>query len=478
MDFLSFLFSEDCPFYSARSSVITKVCFSLVRDSTNMHVLDRQIKIGPELLEGEEMKSGLIHRILKVCGESTKEIWLVLDDANSLDGENYGNRLIRQFVALVVEYCPAVESFKSTVHSRFLGDNVASTLFSKFSSQLRSIALYMWKSDHMLHLPDFTNCTQLRHLSLPARPQLMLLLERAGSQLETLRLTFDTFQGYEEAINAVEQNCKKLTEVTLDDTRDTINSVGEQRYAAFLCSYGNQLITTSISGMVDPEHLLEVFTKCSNLKVKYESVEGSGIEVWERIRVFGPRIGTLVVDVVACTDEESCNAISRCTSLLTLRLGLYGMRPEQDVVDTAITSMLSSLSIPSLKRLSIYEFRATKENVAMIAAATSNLTSIELELAEPVEDGTIFKSIVDSNPHLREVRIVEDWIENGERDEESAVELVRVLVDVFSKCRSVMFGILNSGEREVREETIRDICGSLPCRGIELVVEIGSTSYV
>ena len=150
---------------------------------------------------------------------------------------------------------------------------------------------------------------------------------------------------------------------------------------------------------------------------------------------------------------------------------------DQNIIDTTIISVLSCLSTPSLKLLSLPDFRATKENVAMIVAATSNLTRIELNLAEPVQNGSIFKTIVDSNPHLREVYVAEDYRTNGKRDEGSALELLRVLVDTFSKCRSLVFYILNTGDQQVSEGTIRDICGSLPCRGIDLSVHIGSTSY-
>ncbi len=58
---------------------------------------------------------------------------------------------------------------------------------------------------------------------------------------------------------------------------------------------------------------------------------------------------------------------------------------------------------------------------------------------------------MDSNPYLREVRIEESQISNGERNRDSALELLRVLVNTFSKCRSLFFVILNTGEQDVRK---------------------------
>ncbi len=475
--FLRLLLSEDGPFRNVVSSVVTRVFWSLGRNSTNISIEAGSVHIGPELFEGEERGRGLVERVLKACGESTKKIWVVFAGAHSLHGGSNENEFIQRFASLAVQYCPAVESLEFIVNSRFPGDVIACPLFAQFSSQLRSIVWCALEPDNGLHLPSFTSCTQIRMLSLPVTPQLTSLLEHTGALLESLFLTFTAYEGCDEVIDAVEQNCRKLLHIRLVDSRRVINSVGEDRYAAFLCSYRTQLISAEIEGMVVPEHLHQVFAKCSNLNFESGIVEDHGIEEWERIRVFGPRIRVLLIDVIACAGEESSNAISSCTNLSELYSLFPDMRREQDVIDTATMSVLSSLSTPSLRKLSLIEFRATKENLAMIVAATSSLTSIELELAEPLHDGTVFKSIVDSNPHLREVRIVEDYIVNGERDEDSAVELLRALVCTFTKCRLLDFCILNTGDQEVDEETIRDICGSLPCRGIDLSVQIGSTSF-
>ncbi len=474
--FLSFLFSENGPFCKALSSVLTKVTLSSIRNSTNVSVDGGWVNIGPEILEGEELGRGVIERVLRACGESMKEIVLAVDDVHPLLIENGEYRIIQQFVSLVIQYCPAVESLEFDLP--FSGEDVIFVLFAKYCSQLCSIDGYMWKSGVTLYSADFSNCTQIRCLSLPATPQLIPLLEGTGSLLERLFLRFDSFEGYGEVLDAIEQNCKKLVHIGLDDSRRVINSVGEERYAAFLCSYGTQLTSASLQGMVESEHLLEVYSKCSNLDVKYQSIEDYGIEGWELVRVFGPRIQHVKVDMFACTGVESCNAISSCISLSGLELFNFGRDriSEQDVIDTTLISVLSSLSTPSLERLLLPGLRGTKENLAMIVAATSNLRSLKLELAQPVQNGAFFKTIADSNPYLREVRIVEDEIEDGIRDGDSAVELLRELVNTFSKCRSLIFGILNTGDQEVREETIRDICASLPCRGIDLYVRIGCTS--
>ncbi len=59
----------------------------------------------------------------------------------------------------------------------------------------------------------------------------------------------------------------------------------------------------------------------------------------------------------------------------------------------------------------------------------------------------------------------------------SAVELLRELVNTFSKCDKFTFSIMNTGDEDASEETIREVCRSLPCRGIELYVAIGDSCH-
>ncbi len=478
-EFLCFLFFKDGPFCNVAPSMITRLSLSPGRDTTKVSIENGLITMGPELFEEEELGKELAEQVLKACGESTKEIWLTLDDARPIHRQTNEYRFIQLFVSFVIQYCPAVESLRFRGKPRFTGENTAYTLIAAYSSRLRSIDWNLEGIGAQFCVPDFSNCTQIRQLSMLVKPKLMFLLKRTGSLLESLELTFDTFEKCEKVMNAIEENCKNLVRIRLLDSRRVINSVGEERYAAFLCSYGTQLIKAEIDGMVDPEHLFEVFTKCSNLNFENRKVEDSTSEEWELVRVFGPRIQNLEVGLIACTSKQCCPAISSCTTLSGLTIFSYDNRELMpDITEKTIGSVLSSLCTPSLKHLTLGWLRATKEDLAMVAEATSNLTTIELVFAEPVQDGSIFETIVNSNPHLREVCITESHIENGERDVDSALELLRVLVKTFSKCHSLMFSILNTGMQDVQEETIRDICGSLPCRGIELFVEIGSICYL
>ncbi len=109
--FLSFLFSEYGPFYNLVSSLSTSITLDTERNSTDVSIIftDCGISIGPELFEGEELRGGLVERVLKACGESTKEIVVAVDDPRLLNKETGENGFIRQFESLLIQYCPAVE---------------------------------------------------------------------------------------------------------------------------------------------------------------------------------------------------------------------------------------------------------------------------------------------------------------------------------------------------------------------------------
>ena len=58
-----------------------------------------------------------------------------------------------------------------------------------------------------------------------------------------------------------------------------------------------------------------------------------------------------------------------------------------------------------------------------------------------------------------------------------SIELLRMLVNAFSKCRSIDFTFVKSGDESVARDEIQDICCSHPCRGVYVEIKFGSTWY-
>ncbi len=100
--------------------------------------------------------------------------------------------------------------------------------------------------------------------------------------------------------------------------------------------------------------------------------------------------------------------------------------------------------------------------------ASSNLLSFELGLAEPLENGTIILTIMDSNTHLCDMSTVE---KDGEREADSAVTLLRTRVKLFSECDTLIFGKLNTGGKRVSEENIPQVCaGTVTASSLDLML--------
>ncbi len=154
-------------------------------------------------------------QVLKACGESTKTIVLGVVDPQELYTEVDDNRFIQQIVSLVTRYCTAVERLK--FNTPVLCDEVSSNLLSKLSLQLRSIDWRANPGHGCFRLPDFGVCKNIQRLTAPCSRQILSLLERSGSEIESLHVTFGNSEGYGQVIDAIEHNCKKLKNIRLPD---------------------------------------------------------------------------------------------------------------------------------------------------------------------------------------------------------------------------------------------------------------------
>ena len=103
----------------------------------------------------------------------------------------------------------------------------------------------------------------------------------------------------------------------------------------------------------------------------------------------------------------------------------------------------------------------------------SNAASFQQE----IESGIDFKPIALSNGHLSSVRIQKWPLYVKRRDKELSIEILRVLVNLFSKCYSLYFTLGKDREENVTRDEIQDICPTIPCRGVDLKIQVGSVCY-
>ncbi len=74
--------------------MLTKISLSLGPNSTNISFKNSEITTGPDLFKGEELRIGLVERVLKACCELTKVISLSFDGECSVRCENKDTRFI------------------------------------------------------------------------------------------------------------------------------------------------------------------------------------------------------------------------------------------------------------------------------------------------------------------------------------------------------------------------------------------------
>lgn len=96
----------------------------------------------------------------------------------------------------------------------------------------------------------------------------------------------------------------------------------------------------------------------------------------------------------------------------------------------------------------------------------------------------MFKPLFESNKVLHSIRIFEDFTYQGAILEkrplaDSTHEILRNLLTNFSSCRTLNFSWLSTEGQEITKQDVGNICGVLPCRGVEMEMEIGEeVSYV
>ena len=436
--------------------------------------------IGPDLFEGKGLELGLSERILRVCGKSVKTVSFFISFCSPKESFNY--EFVYKFMEVVGMYCPNIEKvifapsvFEEPPHPF---NPIVPDLLERYSSQLQSI---QWVINVEITdtdcLPDISVCTQIRELEFPASPQLVSFLRTSGASLESLDVSNVHIDGYAELLDVIEQNCRKLSKVYLWDCSPIIEIIGEERYASFLSSFGSQLTHAHIA-LLSIEKLAQVLRACPNLKVGSTYAKNDRVVEWERISLLGSKISELTVMTEACRDEKCKDAIAKCTNLerLTIVGNLY---LEEEVMESrSEPTFLFSLSLPSVIHLEYTEFIATYRNIEEISSVFKSLRYLTLNIFKIIENGIDFEPIAHANPHLDNVSIVEyDDDENEGREKNLSMEVLRMLVNAFSKCRSFNFSIVNNREESVTRDEIHDICSSLPCRGVDVQIQVGSTWY-
>ena len=214
---LSLLVSECSPFREVVSQLpLTNLELSPVSNASGFWVHTGLLGVGPELFENEDLKAGILERIVQLSGKSVKSVAFYQNSNDLFHEEANSYRLVQKFATLVKIYSPNVEHLILTsleIEGYILPfENCAPALLDQFSLQLRSIRWGVVVDNvDCLRLPDSSMCTNIRKLVFPASPLLISFLRTRGTSLEFLSILHGDIIVYTEMIDAIERNCTKLT---------------------------------------------------------------------------------------------------------------------------------------------------------------------------------------------------------------------------------------------------------------------------
>ena len=248
---ISMLISDASPFREVLSELPpAELQLGKISDASCLWTDGDMLVVGPELFESESLELGLPERILQVVGESVKAVSFHIDWEDLSPRKTDANVVVRKFVALVKMYCPNVEELKLAdslfEEPPFEFETAVHALLEQFLLQLRSIQWY--RSFHLTFVPDISVCRHSRELNIPASPQLIKFLRSFGESLESLTVSFNHPKGHEEIIDLIERNCTKLATLSFSECLP-VETVGEERYASLLCSFGSQLRCAQVFGL-------------------------------------------------------------------------------------------------------------------------------------------------------------------------------------------------------------------------------------
>ena len=471
---LSLLFSQASPFRSVVSSMRTSLCLNRIPmcgrhgrlhvyyNLVAAHRKGKYIRISPESDVG--LDTGLVRQVFSICGPSIDSIsfGIVKFNDSTTDGENEKTNMAHSFSSLVLEYCANIKNLLFFQEEKFKPNWIAEKLvFHKFATQLNSLTLGSNFPTKILDLGACSSLRQLRYMG-GCSEHLIQLIPSIGGTLEHLRIDRrDSDADWEKLMEVTRKTCDRLHTFCVSNTANLPSLAWNPRYVTFLCSYGDQLICANLNYLA-PAALQKVIDSCPMLDID-NCWSFLGLpESPKCVSVLGPRLASLRLFAFNPHANDWPKILAKCTNLRELAL----------FVD------LGSRQLPALPRLETFELRevcVSAQYISHLASIFSNLRTMKLQIAPDIQAVSILKPLVESNQFLRDVRITEQVSERQPRLRTHipcSLQLLRELVEIFSKCEKLDIRLFQTEGEHITNSEVVNICGVLPCRGVEVHIEI------
>jgi len=471
ISFLTLLFSENSPFRAASSTLFSSMEVHLDHSRYGTQDNGRELNIGEEVLEGKSKEIELDSMIFSACGPYVRKIRL----SGCSIGED-GHDFLEQIKSLIFQNCRNVAEISFDLHSVPLTSwGTACSFLQEYAANLRVIE---WNGDKQEEgFADLQECTNLKQLKAERMntATLISLLKASGSTLEELDIYMNPVFDITEIMATIRDYCKQLTVISMENLKDIIVVVGEDSYSSLLCSYGSQLKKANVDGL-GYVYLAEVAKACTNLEVTVKWRFLYDVD-WQKAEAISPRVVSFVINSGVLFVDECPRALKGCSEIRELRMVSVYRFDELGNNDEIIANVFTPSCFPKLERLSIEDFNASKNNMALIASCTSNLKAAYFRPFEDYIEVSAFQFIVDFNKHLTDIRISESSFLEKERSTRLVLETLSELVKIFSKCQSLWFEIFGPDKFKVKRENVDEICKVLPSRGVNIHVGVGNIKY-
>ncbi len=475
----SLLFSQASPFRSVVSSMFTDLYLDSYEVYGERHNLvfpsstESSIKISVESHAGWDI--GLIRQIFRICGPSTESISFgTMEFDNTTEGEKEKTEMAHKVSSIVLQHCANIKHLLFLQHERFKPNWIAEKLvFHKFATQLNSLTL---RSNFPTTMPGLGMCSSLRELRYMGgcSEHLIQLLPSIGGTLEHLYVEKecsysngdliereDSESDWEKLFEVTRKTCSRLHTFYLSGIAYVPSLARNPRYVALLCSYGNQLIRANLN-LLAPEALQRVIASCPRLDVDNSWSFHRPAYSPKCVSVLGPRLQSLELRTPVVPANEWAKILAKCSNLRELALH-FDLGPRQ------------LPALPRLETFKLQEVCVSAQYISHLASISSNLRSVEFQFSPDIQSGSIFKPLVESNKFLRDVSITEHVSERQPRVStrtRSSLQLVRELVETFSKCHKLDIRLFEIEGEHITSVEVQSICGVLPCRRVEVLIEI------
>ncbi len=468
---LAQLFSAISPFRTATATLVSQIKLYLSLPKTYINSSTRELNIGPEIFEGEARETELTSNTFSACGPYIRKIivdngWMGMGRANS-------KNLVEQFRSHVFEYCRNVEEVEFVSYKAPLTRwGIAASLFRDYAPSLRVIE---WFGDEdESGFPDLEKCMITRRLKSCSlnTETIVSLLKACGLKLEHLEISIEPVGDSGQVLEAIRNYCDKLSVIDIKNLHNVMDIVGQGNYSTLLCSYGSQLRKARVDGL-SRNDLVAVVQACTNLEVSLYLGSRADVD-WRNLADLGSRVVCIHLSYSSIYPHPYFRALEQCSNIRILHLsGFEGIGRPAVTMDEIIADVFSPSRYPQLEVLHVNYFIADEHNMTSIASCTGNLKSAFFGPLASDFEVSAFQLVANSNSNLKEIKVLFHDSEGAG----SALELLTELVEIFCKCRELSFDLSSWGEGQVKKEDLIRICRVLPCRDVEVYLQIREVRY-